>query len=432
MEDVRLSLEALKRAVQATSETPRTDRDRVLGRVLAVARLLETDAVLASAVRDLEHDAFAADSAQVERASGDILARVERVFYELGDLYIETGSPWRRIVDAHPQVLARVSKSETLATVLHRVGTVLSGSGPAGLLHEDLEPFTANVAPKLRNAITAADEPRKLHQVSAYLDELDVLTEQSRRLVRFRKLCATGSIAGIVARARTLLADWQARVAAGPSSAGWIVPDSNNLEDDLPLVASRIETYLEGRRSRRLVLARAKVYFEHFFCEEARQVLVAEEGRVAAAKAAGTQAKARRELELRRHLDRFVFLEGYFPITEASAGRGRLDMLIADADAAGIRPFVIEIKQAARIDPDTVDAADVVKAIEAARREIPQYVGHLRARRGWEDIEPLVVVFHTSIVDVSHLEDQDTILINIGTRSPSQLGSGVSASISTH
>src|SRR5262249_7490413 len=147
----------------------------------------------------------------------------------------------------------------------------LRGSGPAGLVHEDLEPFTSNVAPKLLKAIADANDPQKLDQVTVYLERLKGLTEQSRRLGRFRRLCATGSIGGIVARAQALLADWDTRIAAGPTGVNWIVPDPNGVEDDLTLVASRIESYLAGRRSRRLVLFRAKVYFEHFFCREARQ-----------------------------------------------------------------------------------------------------------------------------------------------------------------
>ncbi len=421
MEDVRLSLDALTRAVQAVNET--ADRDRVLGRILCVARLLKTDAVIANAITDLEHDELAADSAKIEQGAKEILGRVETVFFELADLYACHGSSWQRIVDAHPDLLARVTTNETLPGVLRRVRSV-SSRGRAGLAHADLEPFTTTVSPVLRTAIDAAKDPKTLTQVSQYLDQLDALTEQSRRLVRFRALCATGSVAGVVARVRSLLAEWDARIAGGPSSDNWIVPNSNGLEHDLPLVASRIEGYLSGRRSRRIVLFRAKVYFEHFFRREARELLEREEARVAKERADGGNPKAQRELVLRRPLDRFIFQEGFFPITEASAGGGNLDMLIADADAAGIRPLVAEIKQAARIQPDDVRLDDVANAIDAARKEVPSYAGHLRARRGWEDVEPLVVVFHTSIDDVSRLEDASTILVNIGTRTPSQLRSG--------
>lgn len=420
MEDVRLALDALNRAVHAVQEVPKTDQSRLLGRVLAVARLLKTDAVLAGALKDLEHDALAADAKMIERASSEILNAVEKAFYELGDLYIETGSPWQKIVDAHPDALARVSAPEKLSTVLKRVAGVLGG-GAAGLTHADLEPFAANVAPKLLSAIDAAGTPRELKPVVQHLDVLTTLAGQSRRLAQFRRLCATGSIAGIVERTRSLLADWEARIAEGPSGPRWLVPDTNGLEDDLPLVASRIESLLAGRRSRRLVLFRAKAYFEHFYCREVRKVLEEEEARVKELQLAGKEASARRELELRRHLERFIFQEGFFPIAEASAGRGHLDMLIADADTAGIRPLVVEVKQAARIAPDTVKSAEVAAAIAAARGAIPQYVGHLRSRNGWEHVEPFVVVFHTAIEDVSPLGDDNTILIGIGTRTPSNL-----------
>ncbi|MFT3697726.1 MAG: hypothetical protein QM831_31595 [Kofleriaceae bacterium] len=419
MEDVRLSINALNEAVQAVSQTSKVYRSRLIGRVISVARLLRSDPILANAVRDLEHDQMSADAAKIERISNEILENVEETLYELGDLYLEHNSAWKRMVDELSETVARVSTSEPLAVVLKRVATGIDRR-PAGFLHRDLEPFASNVIPKLVAGIEASDGKER-REVLAYLERLKAYAEQSRQLDDFRRLCATGSVQGIVQRLQALLAEWETRIEKGPTGENWKLPDPNGLEEDLPMLASRVESFLAGRRSARLVLLRAKVYFEHFYWREARDVLEQEEARVQKAKSEGKEAKARRELELRRHLDRFIFQEGFFPITEASAARGRLDLLISEAGAAGIRPLVVEVKQAVRIDPDDISARDVREAIEAARREIPQYVGHLRARLGWEHIEPLVVVFHTAGEDVSMFEDSGTILINIGSRTPSQL-----------
>ena len=420
MHDVHLSLLALRHAVEAVQRTSKNDRDRLLGRVLTVARLLRSDRVLALAIQDLERDALAADSILVERAAESIVTQAERIFYELGDLYRDRGSTWRKIVDEHASLVVRVANNETLAAVLDRVAAPV-GRAAAGLTTEDLEPFSSNVRPKLLSAIERAGDPAKLNQVQNYLEQLKALAEHAPRLIRFRRLCTTSSLAGIVGRLNRLLEEWERRLSEGPSGFNWIIPDSNGLEEDVALIASRIELYLAGRRSHRMVLFRAKVYFEHFFCHEAREVVKSEEDRVEEARRAGREAQAQREIMLRRHLERFIFQEGFFPITEASASRGRLDLLIAEADAAAIRPLVVEIKQAVRIYNDTIDAKEVEAAIKEARTEISRYTGHLRARPGWEAIEPLVVVFHTSVQDVSPLEDDATILIDIGSRSPSQL-----------
>ncbi|HVV86146.1 MAG TPA: hypothetical protein VHE35_23980 [Kofleriaceae bacterium] len=413
MHDVHLSLLSLRRAVEAVAEAG--DYERLLGRVLAVARLVRGDRLLAAAAKDLERDPLARDAATVAAAADRILVAADQIEYELADLYHPATCPaWVTIVDAPPDLLVRWHPEALLRDVLrNRRQRPLLSEG-------DVLRFCAGPMPKLIEAIEQAAHP-SLAVVTQYLQQLKRHAAQLEHLDRFRKLCATGSVAGIVARLDRLLDEWDRRLRQGPDGPDWALPPLDVLGSDVALLASRVETFLAGRRTRRFVLHRAKAYFEHFFRDEAREVLGQEEARVAAERAHGKHPKAQRELSLRRHLDRFIFQEGFFPITEASAAAGNLDMLLADADAAGIRPMVIEVKQAARIEPDSVRASDVRDAIAAARREIAKYQGHLRARSGWEDVEPMVVVFHTSVEDVSELEQDEVMLIYIGSLSPSQL-----------
>lgn len=425
MHDVDLSLRALRRAVNAIEQCREGDQERRVAHVLSLARLLRSDRVLNSAVGDLSLPGLDGDAVRIETIANEVAASAEHYLLQLAIEY-QRATPgaeaWRKIVDDGPQHVVRSSTQETLRSLLNR--TRIPGSGAQQrpeMTSKDLVAFGTDVIPKLEHAIGRTSSPMEMQATTAILAELKKLAEKTRRLRSFQLLAGSASIANIVRRFDALRTLWEQRLAQGPNNENWSIPDSDGLEHDASTIAAKIESFLEGRRSQRLVLYRAKVYFEHFFCEEARAAIVAEEARVEAAAAGGGTAQAQRELVLRRHLDRFIFQEGFFPVTEASASRGNLDLLLADADRIGIRPLVAEVKQAARIAPDTIGSNDVRAAIDSARAEIPRYAGHLRARPGWEAVEPVVVVFHTSIEDVSALEDEATILIDIGTRSPSRV-----------
>jgi hypothetical protein len=415
--DVELSLEVLRKSVALIAGW-REDRRRLLAHILAFGRLLQSDRVLKHALQDLRGDPFERDAAQLDQFERELLKQVEDCFLELGHAYRDRHSPWRKIVDRRNDVIGRARTQESLAAILERVATPFGQRESANLTREDGIRFLEQL-PKLTSEIANVSDG-SLQPVSVHLEKIRVLAEQLRRLDGFVKL-TQGAASAIVERLGERVREWEARLQAGPASADWNVPETEGLEHDIPILAARIEQALNGRRSLRLVLFRAKVFFEHFYCIEARAAVELEEARVRKADAEGDSAQAQRERGLRRHFDRTIFQDGFFPITEASAARGRLDLLLAAADGAGIRPLVAEIKQAVRINPDNIKAADVRKAVDAARGAISKYAGHLRSRPGWESIEPIVVVFHTSIEDVSALEDEATILIDIGKNSPSRV-----------
>lgn len=418
MIDVELSLDALSKHVRAIEASE--DKPRQLGHVLALARLLRSDRVLSATLRDLEGDALAVDAARVSEISRTLEDGVETSLRRLAYEYQRVGpeaDAWRAIVDEREHT-GKASTKEPFKALLHRLRIGNHEAGPAGLRPNDVISFAElSISPLEQRASASRVEAGVLY----HLRQLKAFAEGYRKLHDFEVLCNAGAVTSIARRFDELLTVWEQRLLEGPKGENWTLPDDGGLHRDARTIASRLETALAGRRSRRLVLYRAKVYFEHFFYIEARAALKAEEKRVADAKADGRRASAQRESVLRHPFDRFIFQEGFFPITEAKASRGRLDMLLTDADNAGIRPLLIEIKQAARIEKDDVSREEVRNAIAEARAEIARYAGNLRAQARWAGIEPMVVVFHTSSDDVSSLADDSTVLIDIGKATPSQV-----------
>jgi len=421
MIDVELSLDALSKHVLAIESCHDNDADRRLGHVLALARLLRGDRVLSATLRDLEGDALAADATRVAEIGRVLDSSVEGCVRQLALEYQRTtdeAHAWRSIVDERDYT-AKVSTGETLKSLLYRMRLGSNDSRTAELTSEDVVAFADVTLTPLEQRVTAARV--NLPNVACQLREMRNLAGRYQKLRAFQVIGNSGDVASIARRFDALLSLWEERLVDGPTNESWGVPDDSGLHRDARTVASRLESALAGRRGRRLVLFRAKVFFEHFFYDEVRGELATEDARVASSRERGDRARARRESVLRRPFDRFIFQEGFFPITEASASRGRLDLLLTDADNAGVRPLVAEIKQAVRLAPDDIGLADVRLAIADARAEIARYVGHLRARPRWAGIEPMVVVFHTSREDVSSLEDDTTLLVDIGTRTPSQV-----------
>jgi len=427
--DVRFAIDSLRSAVQAIEGCQH--QERVLGHVLSFARLLRSNAVLSNALRDIADDEMARDVARLDAIEADLVAGADEAFRYLSRAYRSPG-PFKNYVDNSLKRVVRQLEQEMLPEFLARVSPIGGGIEHAPNVDSaDLAAFAATAA-DIHDRLPAVPE---LQGVRAKLYELQSTGTGCKRLHDFRKRCISGSLTAIAQRAESLLDDWEMLLRGGPSDESWIVPDTNGLEHDVGTLASRLELFLDGKRSRRLVLNRAKAYFEHFFCEDARELIEAEEARVEqptnSLQDRRKKPKARRELTLRRHLDRFIFQEGFFPVTEASAKRGNLDLLLNDARRAGARPLVAEVKQVVRIASNKIGRKDVESAIRAARSEVQQYAGFLRANEAWQHIEPVVIVFHTSTENVVELETEDVILIDIGPLSPSRVRATVASMVTS-
>jgi hypothetical protein len=167
---------------------------------------------------------------------------------------------------------------------------------------------------------------------------------------------------------------------------------------------------LDFHTVRRFALYRLRVFFETFEYERLRTDL------------ASPTATRRREAILQREMERFLFQEGYYPITNLAASRGNIDTaLVEGVERAGVPPILVELKQVTDVHDGSPRAtAGAVRAeIQTARGEIQRYRGFLASRPQWAGIVPFVVVIHTCVDDLSDLERDDVILIDLSNVTPS-------------
>ena len=158
--------------------------------------------------------------------------------------------------------------------------------------------------------------------------------------------------------------------------------DYIGIEQDLSYFIDSVAAKLDEGRSRMLSLHRLRVLFEHFDCVRIRQSLA--------------ESKAQRERLLQEEMDRFLFHEGFFPVTHSSVSRGNLDTLVLEAvDGYGLPPLLVELKQVTAFDDGGVSRAAVQRAIEGGRGEVACYRNHVSTRPQWVDVLPVIVVVHT-------------------------------------
>ena len=161
-----------------------------------------------------------------------------------------------------------------------------------------------------------------------------------------------------------------------------------------------------------------QTYFTHFAYDELATKLENEER---AAKV--RSGKAQREEILQEEVDRFIFMEGMYPITHCEASGGKLDTLIElynDANRRRHRPLLLELKQALNLlhsEEITVEA--VAAAINDGLDQAELYRKHVRTNTRWSDVDPFVVVFHNCTERIDDDESRNVVLVSLSELTPS-------------
>lgn len=177
---------------------------------------------------------------------------------------------------------------------------------------------------------------------------------------------------------------------------------------------------LEAGPLKGYAIIRLRVYLERF----AREKLLAD---IAAGGAQhGAKPSRKAEARVQAEVDRFLFLEGFFPITHAVAGRGRLDTFIEqnrhifeDRGLDAQSPILLELKQAISAGTTTSTTKQaVVDAVADALAQADQYRQHLGSNFKWLDSDVFAVVVYDGPVRYSSA-DPAVLLVYLGTAVPS-------------
>ncbi len=122
----------------------------------------------------------------------------------------------------------------------------------------------------------------------------------------------------------------------------------------------------------------------------------------------------RPEQILQEAVDRFLFGQGLYPITHASAGQGRLDTLIPE-EAWDMRCILLELKQVVR---DTTARA-VQRAVADALGQAEHYSSGLRSHARWALHDVYCIVAYAGPTRFSMGDDARVKLIYLGEAPPS-------------
>lgn len=365
-EIVRAALLELRRRESNDDERFAQREQVTLARTTAalqrVANALELDAPLLAPIRQLIRDALdmPARGATPRQTWGDMIrdARAE----QLSPLRLEEISPLDRGAEVLEQLLDR------------RI---------------QLDPHVAPIVNDLKTIRSACATAPKVLETRTLLDYLSVGRTMDR----------------LIDHANAWDAALQVDSLEGPPH--W----QDGLAQDALVVIDRICDELDFRTVRRFALYRLRVFFEQFEHDRLRRELAEAE-----------EAQRRREAILQRDMERFLFQEGYFPLTNVAASRGNIDTaVVGPEEEDGIPPILVELKQvtAFRV-PSQADRRAVTRAIETGRGEVQRYRSAIASRPQWSGIIPFVVVVHTCEEDISDLEADDVILIDLSDTTPSR------------
>jgi hypothetical protein len=350
-----------------------------------VGRERADEDALSLRVRDL--------STEVVRALADLLKAVEPL--------AQTATS---AVNQFRPVPVRRAKPSTVAEIARviRGGGTIEFSGPEVILV--VNDFTA----KARSVLEPlADSDDEVVDVLAALDVFDELKRKAEALVEIEELMVRASIGRLVVRIRRYVAVWEGRL-DGTYPTGDV--KTNGIEHDLPFFVESVAAKLEEGVARLYALHRVRVLFEHFDRKMLRE-------RLADAEGVGHE----RERILQRAMDRFLFHDGYYPVTHTEASGGNLDTLVLrEAERSGLPPLLIELKQVtAFAEPSKATRAGVEAAIAAARGQVERYRGHVATRPAWAGTIPVIVVVHTCAEDLSDIEGPGVVLIDLSAVPPS-------------
>ena len=393
-------LAALGRAI---ASCPVEHKPRLAGYVLRLGRLLRDNPLASGALLEVTgHDAAdeSALSARISALQNEGRAHATR----LATLLSRMTEPARLALFANTHISSG-SQPRGFRELLRRIESgALTELGLA-----DLDHFRQNLLPHLRESLASmeADDPA----VGALFEEVEQLERTGTVAKQVRdadEILKRSSTQRVVQELSGFVNSFESTLARGMSEVA-VNPD--NFRDDLPFVIELLIAQLHDGVARRYAVHRLRVLFEHFLRDTLRSELHKEE----------KEAKPQRERILQRHMDEFLFREGYFPLTHSEASAGYTDTVLLDnAESTRIPPLLIELKQVVSIsNPADVHPAKIRTAIGKARGEVQRYRGHLASRTPWRNIAPIILVVHSCRTDVATLEAPDVVLIDISDRTPS-------------
>jgi hypothetical protein len=403
-DDYSRAAESLRLLGRAVRDCDSKHRDRLSAYIIKLARLVQDNPLLRAAVVELEREERADEdvfAARVSQLSACTLAAFKQLLCAKDPL----GEPAMRIFRNHRPANVRVSAP----TSFSEVEQAIKNGQNVEFLPADIVTLNSNFSTKLRDALKGLeDDDQEVTDVLDACDACDALGASASGLLEVESLMKRASIGRLAARLRAYATRWDERLGSAHSSAKLL---SDGIELDIPFFVELVAAQVEEGVIRIYALHRLRLLFEQFEYDVLRARLMAAE-----------IAKEPREKLLQDAMDRFLFQDGYFPVTHSSASRGSLDtLLLENADNAGVPPILIELKQVTSFaEPSEASRAAVVAAIASARGEVERYRGHVATRPQWSRTMPVIVVVHTCNEDLSDLEGDDVVLIDLSPVTPSK------------
>jgi hypothetical protein len=398
---------ALRRIAKAISSTDPEDKRRIRAYLVWVGRMFRDNEIVRAALVELRRRESNDDERFAKREQallGPATAALQRLALALapdGPLQEETLQAIQRETTA----TGRMRPPVALADMLREAR---AGQLPA-LTLDDLSPL-GQAAERLLRCLSAYSE-RDL-EASFVVDHLTAIRTACASVnnaIETRRFLDYLSIGRTMDRLIDVAHAWDAALRDDS------IADPPHYQDGLAqhalVVIDRICDELDFRTVRRFALYRLRVFFEHFEHHRLRTELAEAEAE-----------RRRREDILQRVMDRFLFQEGYFPLTSVAASRGNIDTaIVGPMEEAGIPPILVELKQVTAFQvPSQANRRAVTDAIDVGRGEVQRYRASLASRPQWGGIIPFVVVVHTCDEDISDLECDDVILIDLSATTPSR------------
>lgn len=410
-DDYQGAVTALRLLAKAISSVASDDKRRLRAYLVKVGRAFRDQPILQAALLELRarehHDekTFAQRELRVVQAATDVFTRVAMVLDSEGPVHPET----LRVVEQHSSVAARERFPASLRDMLREA----QNSRFSTFTLDDLPIFRRAAERLLATLQGAEDRDPHVSGAIAQLRDVPRICNDADAAIATRGLLNHLS----TSRNADLLLDyanaWDAALRGETFEARPThhIEYHEGLEHEALVLIDEVVEQLELRTVRRFALHRLRLFFEEFEFSRLRRELK------------NAEAKKRpREAVLQQEMDRFLFLDGYYPLTHSSASRGYTDTTILErVERAGVPPILIELKQVTAFRrPSDASRRELERAIATARGEVQRYRGAIASRPQWSGVLPFVVVVHTCSQDVSDLQAEDVILIDISPVTPSK------------